>query len=254
MDRIKANIKKFLSKCGFEKIKGYQMRNIQKNYYLVARVYKENNFTYLDEEKSKKTGVDYYVNTELPFYDILITVSQLQNRTDLDYEDPRCSVCNMSLTPKENWVRANEQSEERIISEMKSAFEKVCICPLFSKSNADFSVYEYVIWMYKIQGVYLNYPPMLWFADLAVDSKRYAEALGWLNRIVFDCCGELKATEFKSIQVNIDYSISREEKNLVNDVSYLDYFSKFIKDDSNFDDIEIREHIRQIYYSIIECL
>lgn len=254
MDKIKASIKNFLSKNGFEKIKGYHIRNIENNYYLIAKVIKENNYTYLDEEKSKKAGMPWYFNTGLPFYDILITLSRLYDKSDLDYEDPRYSVCKMSLTPKENWVLANEQSEERIISEMKLAFEKVCICPLFSQRDAHFSVYEYVVWMHKIQGVYLDPFFMLWFADLAVDCKQYAEALVWLKRAVSYSCEKSKTSELEFTKVNTAYDIGKEEKDLVSNEAYLCSLGEFIEDDSNFDYEDIKKYVSKIYYSIIKCL
>ena len=54
MDAVKSEIKHFLSKKGFKKVKGYFIKPIERNYYVVVKVFKEPHYTYIDEEKSKQ--------------------------------------------------------------------------------------------------------------------------------------------------------------------------------------------------------
>ncbi|MGN1418754.1 MAG: hypothetical protein ACI4W6_05445 [Acutalibacteraceae bacterium] len=210
---------------------------------MVAKVFKEPHYTYIDEEKSKQTGMPYYINTELAFYDILINITQLHRKEEAFDEDPYCSICSMSLTPEMNWVRTDDESEARIIAEMKTAFEKVCYRPLFENKKDHFSLYEYVVRMFKIQNIYPDIPHMLKFADLAFEFHRYGDALVWLKRIVFD---------FYMNGKTLKYDFSDEEKEFLKDHAFISRMDQIMNQDFDFGNMhdDIEEYIKEIYFKV----
>ena len=247
MDNIKSNIKKFLSKKGFKKVKGCFVKHIERGFYLIVKVHRQANYTYYDNAKSEKSGLPYYVNTELPFYDILIIIRKLSNTADVIDEDPDCSICDMSLTPKMQWVRVNDESEARIISEMKLAFEKVCYNPLFSDVKPDFSIYKYVLWMYKVQNTYLHIHHMIWLSKLAFEYKKYSDALLWLKRIVINYNMDLPKTTLDFVQGEKDFVSDKDLLNMLDEIMSRDFSTDYI-------DKDIEKYIKNLYFQIKDSL
>lgn len=195
-DRIKAEIKKYFSNNGFEKINNCFLRPLEKGYYLVACVFKDPDYTYLDKGRARIKNNDCFVSTGLPFYDIHVgflkffqdgaTSSESyvhcfikKNEADVSLAD--CSLCEMNKIEKLTMLNRDEKSEEHIITELKNAFEKSVILPLFKERREDFSLYYYVVFVHKTQHYFPYTPSSRDRADMAFDFEKYEDAFMWLK-------------------------------------------------------------------------
>lgn len=92
-----------------------------------------------------------------------------------------CSLCEMNKIEKLTMLKRDEKSEEHIITELKNAFEKSVLLPLFKERREDFSLYDYVVSVHKTQHYFPYTPSSRDRADMAFDFEKYEDALMWLK-------------------------------------------------------------------------
>lgn len=181
---LKRKIKKRLSVYGFKKYGNACVKRIENNYYLVYMIQKSFDFDMLNEPEA--AGKEYERKRDCPHcYDVLFDVEMIDNFDDTDpYFDGFSSLRLVTETPKKNWVRWTEESEDSIVDDIELKFKNYCIDNFAEKHKEERSIYDFVIKSYKKCKPYLWFMESYRLSELALYDKKYKEAWFWYEKAV----------------------------------------------------------------------
>ena len=183
---IVASLKKFLKENGFEK---YEESNtyfkvFRNKYYAIAEIYRDTNHVVYNRAEN------CFYDTNRCFYDIRIDIwhetlnAGYSKKAILTNYNAGHSICQLSKTSELRWVNFDGCSENRIVEEIKSAFNDTFYKPLFLNEN-DISIYDYLCKLDMIScGTVFYNSPLLKLA--ALDEERFDEALFCLKCNLID--------------------------------------------------------------------